>query len=128
MDTEVIFPNKENVIDDGCDYTALIIWGMNQNARAASRAPFVLPPAPIQVIPPKFKKTPIPRKRGTTRNAKTHTGTVIRADGQRTVKLRETPTTWVVGTGESYYKDSGSRSGGPTRARLLLDTIKPIEA
>lgn len=59
---------------------------------------------------------------------KTHTGTVVRADGEKRVKLHMTATTWVASPKEYYYRDSGQRGGGHGRARLLLDTIKPIEA
>lgn len=59
---------------------------------------------------------------------KTHTGTVVRAHGEKRVKLHMTATTWVASPKEYYYRDSGQRGGGHGRARLLLDTIKPIEA
>ncbi|MBI0554522.1 hypothetical protein F6Q06_08465 [Pectobacterium parmentieri] len=125
--TDVIYA-RPFMTDDGCDHTDRILWAMNANARARTRSPYVPAPAPRQVVAPKF--SPLPKTSGKKRltTKKTHTGTVLRVGGERTVKLRETPTTWVVGTGEFYYKDTGTRAGGPTRARLLLDTIKPIEA
>ncbi|BEO27459.1 TPA: hypothetical protein ACGD7V_003713 [Serratia marcescens] len=57
--TELIFAKKPGaeVIDDGCDHTALIIWRMNANARARTGSTFVLPPVPEQVVPPKYAKT-----------------------------------------------------------------------
>lgn len=59
---------------------------------------------------------------------KTHTGTIITKDGEKTVQLRETPTTWCVGRTETYRKEDGSRSGAPlTSRRLILSSIKPIE-
>ena len=59
---------------------------------------------------------------------KTHTGTIITKDGEKTVQLRETPTTWCVGRTETYRKEDGRRSGAPlTSRRLILSTIKPIE-
>jgi catalase (peroxidase I) len=57
---------------------------------------------------------------------KTHTGTVIRKNGEATVKLHMTATAWVASKQEYYYRDSGQRCGANGRARLLLDTIKPI--
>lgn len=58
---------------------------------------------------------------------KTHTCTVVRADGEKRVKLHMTATTWVASPKEYYYRDSGQRGGGHGRARLLLDTIKTID-
>lgn len=59
---------------------------------------------------------------------KTHTGTIITKDGEKTVQLRETPTTWCVGRSETYRKEDGRRSGAPlTSRRLILSSIKPIE-
>ena len=61
-------------------------------------------------------------------NIKTHTGTIITKDGEKTVQLRETPTTWCVGRTETYRKTEGRRSGAPlTSRRLILSSIKPIE-
>jgi len=58
---------------------------------------------------------------------KTHTGTIITKDGEKTVQLRETPTTWCVGRTETYRKEDGRRSGAPmTSRRLILSSIKPI--
>lgn len=39
---------------------------------------------------------------------KTHTGIIITNDGEKRVKLRETPTTWCVGPKETYRKEDGS--------------------
>ena len=59
---------------------------------------------------------------------KTHTGTIITKDGEKTVQLRETPTTWCVGRTETYRKEDSRRSGAPlTSRRLILSSIKPIE-
>lgn len=58
---------------------------------------------------------------------KTHTGTIITKDGEKTVQLRETPTTWCIGRTETYRKEDGRRSGAPmTSRRLILSSIKPI--
>lgn len=58
---------------------------------------------------------------------KTHTGTVITKEGEKTVQLRETPTTWCVGQRETYDKFTGRRIGAPmTKRRLVLASIKPI--
>lgn len=63
---------NEITIDDGCDYTSLIVWRMNAGARARSGAGFVMPPVPQQVVPPLCKKTvtrsskPKPTKRRST--------------------------------------------------------------
>ena len=59
---------------------------------------------------------------------KTHTGTIITKDGEKTVQLRETPTTWCVGRTETYRKEDGRRSGAPMTSRhLIMSSIKPIE-
>ena len=55
--TEVIYAKSPAVIDDGCDYTALIIWNMNANARARTRSPFVPAPVPVQVMKPKLARS-----------------------------------------------------------------------
>lgn len=58
---------------------------------------------------------------------KTHTGTIITPDGEKTVKLHETPTTWCVGKKEYYYKETGKRGGAAgVRRRLVLSSITPI--
>ncbi|EAA5836798.1 hypothetical protein T071_01320 [Salmonella enterica subsp. enterica] len=58
---------------------------------------------------------------------KTHTGTVITRTGEKTVKLHQNPTTWVVGPKEYYYKDTGRRGGAAgVRTRLLLSSIQPL--
>ncbi|PAV94512.1 hypothetical protein CJD50_20890 [Hafnia paralvei] len=59
-------------------------------------------------------------------NAKTHTGITVTSKGEKRVKLRQTPTTWIVSKTESYYRETGSRCGGFGRAKLLLASIKPI--
>lgn len=60
-------------------------------------------------------------------SVKTHTGTIITKDGEKTVQLRETPTTWCVGRNETYRKEDGRRCGSPfARRRLVLSSIKPI--
>lgn len=59
---------------------------------------------------------------------KIHTGIIITRDGEKTVKLRETVTTWCVGHSETYRKEDGRRCGAPlTSRRLKLVSIKPIE-
>lgn len=58
---------------------------------------------------------------------KTHTGIVITIDGEKTMQLRETATTWCVGQRETYDKFTGRRVGAPlSKRRLLLDSIRPI--
>ncbi|NDO81493.1 hypothetical protein CJP72_12160 [Citrobacter sp. NCU1] len=58
---------------------------------------------------------------------KTHTGTIITKDGEKTVKLHGTATTWCVGPKETYDKFTGRRVGAPlTKRRLVLTSIKPI--
>jgi hypothetical protein len=60
---------------------------------------------------------------------KTHTGVVVRSTGKYQVKLSMTPTTWAVSSHEYYYRETGVRGGGMGgRARLLLDSIKPIKS
>ncbi|EHB7109657.1 hypothetical protein JWW32_001990 [Salmonella enterica] len=59
---------------------------------------------------------------------KTHTGVIVTKDGVKTVKMRETATTWCVGPKETYDKFTGRRVGAPlTKRRLKLESIKPIE-
>lgn len=59
---------------------------------------------------------------------KTHTGVIITKDGEKTVQMRETATTWCVGQRETYDKFTGCRVGAPlTKRRLKLESIKPIE-
>ncbi len=59
---------------------------------------------------------------------KTHTGTIITPDGERIVKLHETPTTWCVGKNEYYYKETGKRGGvAGVRRRLILSSITLIK-
>ncbi len=58
---------------------------------------------------------------------KTHTGVIVTKDGKKTVKMRETATTWCVGQRETYDKFTGRRVGAPlTKRRLLLNTIRPV--
>ena len=60
---------------------------------------------------------------------KTHTGMLITNTGKKQVKLHQSATTWVVSGKEYYYKETGRRGGaGGTRARLLLDSIMPIDS
>ncbi|EEJ8782778.1 hypothetical protein QG78_001934 [Salmonella enterica subsp. enterica] len=59
---------------------------------------------------------------------KTHTGVVITREGEKTVEMRETATTWCVSPKETYDKFTGRRIGAPlTKRRLKLESIKPIE-
>lgn len=58
---------------------------------------------------------------------KTHTGVVVRATGEKRVKLHMAATVWVVKSGEQYDRITGRRSGyGGGRAHLKLETLKPI--
>jgi hypothetical protein len=60
--------------------------------------------------------------------AKTHKGTVVTRTGEKSVKLHQNATTWVVGPKEYYYKDTGLRGGiAGTRARLVLSSITPLK-
>ena len=59
MTTELFYPKRARLIDDGCDWTALIIWCMNAGARARSKSAYVLPPIPEKVINIAFKNPPM---------------------------------------------------------------------
>ena len=50
---------------------------------------------------------------------KTHTGIVVTKDGEKRVKLRETPTTRCVGRNETYRKEDGRSNGAPITKRRL---------
>ncbi|WP_237929936.1 hypothetical protein [Buttiauxella sp. S19-1] len=59
----------------------------------------------------------------------THSGVIVTKDGRKRMKLRMTATTWCSSAGKGYYKTDGTRCGTPSsKNRLLLDTIKPLEA
>lgn len=126
----IIFADRSKQVDDGCDYTNVILWQMNAGARARSRSVYVPPPRPVQVVGPRVTEQKKPKKivekmsSGPVR--KTHTGVVIKSTGQQTVRLRETATTWTAGSKENYDKFTGHRIGTRGRCRLLLETIKPI--
>lgn len=129
--TDLIYP-KVSVIDDACDWTNVIIWRMNAGARACSRSVFVRCPNPVPVagIRPKFApaiKVAKEKKAAISSTAKTHTATVIFADGEKTVEIRETATAWTAGSKLNFDKVTGQRAGVRGRCRMLLDTIKPIE-
>ncbi|MHA7847262.1 hypothetical protein [Serratia sp. D1N4] len=70
MHTEIVYPNAPYVVDDGCDYTALIIWRMNANARASTRSAFVPEPVPVQVMQPKFSRKAAASKPAAKKKAK----------------------------------------------------------
>lgn len=56
---------------------------------------------------------------------KTHSGTIITKDGERTVPLHETATTWCAGQRETYDKFTGRRCGAPlSKHRLILSSVK----
>ncbi|KDE37443.1 hypothetical protein AW40_07300 [Kosakonia radicincitans UMEnt01/12] len=132
--TEIIYTDRTKHEDDGCDYTAVILWQMNAGARARSRSAYVPPPRPVQVVKPRVAtKATAKAKKATpetsaTRFRKTHTAVVIRSDGQHTVKIRETATVWTAGSKENYDKKTGHRVGTRGRCRMLLETITPIES
>ena len=129
LPTEVVFAKSHH--DDGCNCLPVIIWRMNSNARAASRSPFVPCPEPVRVVDIVTKKPKKAAKKlkgkGSARVAKTHTGTVVRVTGKKTVRLSEGATAWIVGSGECFDKKTGARIGALSRSRLLLDTIKPLK-
>lgn len=115
-------------VDDGCNHIDVILWRMNSGARARTRSVFVPAPKPEAFsVPSKPARpraavaTPAAKKKG-----KTHTGTAIRKDGECTVKLHETATSWCASPHESYDKFTGVRIGAPGRGRLLLGSITPI--
>lgn len=59
---------------------------------------------------------------------KTHTGVIITKDGEKTVQMRETATTWCVGQRETYDKFTGRRVSAPqAKRRLKLESVKPID-
>ena len=130
MSTNLNYP-KPVKPDDGCDWTAVIIWRMNAGARARSRSCFVPSPRPMLVT----KITPAPERKPrrmamikpSERMQKTHTATVIYSGGEKTVRIRETATVWSAGSKENYDKVTGFRIGSAGHRRILLDTIKPIE-
>lgn len=129
MTTELFYPKRARLIDDGCDWTALIIWRMNAGARARSKSAYFLPPIPEKVINIAVKNPPVrSSKPASGRTRKTHTGTIVRKNGPVTVKLHETATAWSCKGNENYDKNTGYRIGSPGRARLLLETLTPIEA
>lgn len=123
---------KTTSVDDGCDWTPVIIWRMNAGARARSRACYVPAPRPVQVNPvrradkSKTKKGIAQPVNASGRWLKTHTATVITAKGEKTVEIRETATVWSARGNENYDKNTGLRVGSPGRCRLLLETIAPI--
>lgn len=130
MSTNLNYPKPVNP-DDGCDWTAVILWRMNAGARARSRSCFVPAPRPVLVtrITAKPESRPSRRPAAVTpseRLQKTHTATVIYSGGEKTVRIRETATVWTAGSKENYDKQTGHRVGTRGRCRLVLDSIKPI--
>jgi hypothetical protein len=121
---------KTTSVDDGCDWSPVIIWRMNAGARARNRACYVPAPRPIQVNPvcrvAKPKTVPVQAVNTSGRWLKTHTATVITAKGEKTIKIRETATVWSAGSKENYDKLTGQRVGAPGRCRILLESITPI--
>lgn len=50
------------IIDDGCDWTAWLVWNMNSRRRLSEHV-FALPPARPQVVPLSAKQKRKPRRR-----------------------------------------------------------------
>jgi len=50
------------IIDDGCDWTAWLVWNMNSRRRLSEHV-FALPPARPQVVPLGAKRKRKPRRR-----------------------------------------------------------------
>lgn len=50
------------IIDDGCDWTAWLVWSMNSRRRLSEHV-FVLPPARPQIVPLSAKQKRKPRRR-----------------------------------------------------------------
>lgn len=129
--TDLLFAKTVSV-DDGCDWTPVIIWRMNAGARARSCSCYVPAPRPIQINPARVMKAN-PKKsasrpvKSSAKGTKTHTATVITAKGEKTVKIREMATVWSAGSKDNYDKQTGQRVGAPGRCRLILDSITPIE-
>ncbi|HCO5576094.1 TPA: hypothetical protein N8246_004108 [Escherichia fergusonii] len=53
----------------------------------------------------------------------THTGIIITNDGEKRVKLRETPTTWCVGPKETYRKEDGRHCGAALFVNILKESL-----
>ncbi|ECF1703318.1 hypothetical protein E1B77_20660 [Salmonella enterica subsp. enterica] len=114
-------------VDDGRNYTDAILWKMNAAARARTRSAFVPPPKPAAVSKPVEFVRPRPAAApAVKRKGKTHTGIAIRKNGEHTVKLHETATTWCASPHETYDKLTGKRIGAPGRCRLVLSSVTPI--
>ncbi|HDR2353321.1 TPA: hypothetical protein QCH65_000466 [Enterobacter roggenkampii] len=50
------------IVDDGCDWTAWLVWNMNSRRRLSEHV-FALPPARPQVVPLSAKHKRKPRRR-----------------------------------------------------------------
>lgn len=116
--------------DDGCDWTAVILWRMSAIARARSSACFVPAPRPVRVCeitpPPNTTAGALARK-PPQHCRKTHTATVIYPGGERRVQIRETATVWTASATENYDKITGYRAGNRGYCRLVLESIRPLE-
>lgn len=130
MTTNLNYP-KPVKPDDGCNWLPVILWRMNAGARARSRSVFVAAPRPAPVpgiTPQKPIKREIiaPTVSGCRR--KTHIGTVIYSRGEKNVRLSEGATVWSAGSNEHFDKKTGQRVGSIGRHRLVLESIRPLQA
>lgn len=131
--TELIYVDRTKYADDGCDWTAVILWQMNAGARARNRAAYIPAPRPVPVVKPSapvIRRAPVATVAGnnTTENVtKTHVGIVIHTRGEKIVRLHETATAWSVSGQENYDKRNGTRIGVSGASCLLLETIKLAE-
>ncbi|WP_410015835.1 hypothetical protein [Sodalis sp. C49] len=51
--------DRRDIIDDGCDYGAVIMNSLNEAARARCRADYIRPPKPIKVAEPAVGSGPV---------------------------------------------------------------------
>ncbi|MCW7549221.1 hypothetical protein OO184_15085 [Photorhabdus sp. APURE] len=56
---EKLILDNRGIYDDGCDYTASILYQLNQSARARTGAPYQPKPKLIQVVVPVRESAPI---------------------------------------------------------------------
>lgn len=130
MTTNLNYP-KPVKPDDGCNWLPVILWRMNAGARARSRSVFVAAPRPAPVpgiTPQKPIKREIIAPTVSGRRRKTHIGTVIYSRGEKNVRLSEGATVWSAGSNEHFDKKTGLRVGSIGRHRLVLESIRPLQA
>ncbi|EPH0462874.1 hypothetical protein MMB85_001665 [Klebsiella quasipneumoniae] len=130
MTTNLNYP-KPVKPDDGCNWLPVILWRMNAGARARSRSVFVAAPRPAPVpgiTPQKPIKREIIAPTVSGRRRKTHIGTVIYSRGEKSVRLSEGATVWSAGSNVHFDKKTGQRVGSIGRHRLVLESIRPLQA